>query len=108
MRRCRYRRCGREFEPAKPNHFFCCWQHCQAHYQENDYRGYQRERNQQYDGGFADGLRAQPPAAVMPRGIWSMAMQLCHPDRWHGAPTVTRTMAHEVCVWLNAHRPGER
>jgi hypothetical protein len=91
MRRCRYRLCGHPFTPAKPNHWFCCWAHCEAHYREHDSRGDQRSRKQLI--------------GIMPPHIWRALAVLVHPDRWQQEPGLL-ALSHEAMVWLNTHRPS--
>jgi hypothetical protein len=108
MRKCRYRPCRREFLPPKPNYYFCCYEHCQRHYAEHDYRGYQRSGDQHYDRGFWDGARAQPPGqSSIPSGIWKGMLLFCHPDKHEQEPGL-KTLADEITRWLLDHRPVER
>jgi hypothetical protein len=96
MRRCRYRKCGELFAPPKPNRWFCCWEHHQAHYAQNDYRGYRRRSDESYDRGFWDGTRAKPPSGPkMPKGIFKAILLLCHPDKYEQEPGL-QTIASEV------------
>jgi hypothetical protein len=107
MRRCRYRPCGEIFTPLKPNYYFCCWEHRQAHYESNDYRGYQRSSDQSYDRGYWDGTRGKPSAGpAMPPHIWKALAVLVHPDRWQREPGLL-SLSHEAMVWLNTHRPAD-
>jgi hypothetical protein len=105
MRRCRYRLCGQYFMPAKPNYWFCCWEHCQAHYAQHDYRGHQRERDTHYDRGWHDAWRSKPsPIETIPPHIWRALVVLVHPDRWQQEPRLS-ALSHEAMVWLNTHKP---
>jgi hypothetical protein len=107
MRWCRYWKCRQEFSPPKPNYYFCSWQCHQAHYAENDYRGYRRSSDQSYDRGYWDGIRSGPMNSTIPPHIWKALAVLVHPDRWQDAPALL-AIAHEAMVWLNQHRPPER
>jgi hypothetical protein len=106
MRRCRYRQCGQVFWPEKSNYYFCSWACHQAHYAEpgNDYRGYQRSRDEHYDRGFWDGARARPAELEIPLGIWRGLLRLAHPDKWQGEPELV-SLSTEVTRWLLEHRP---
>jgi hypothetical protein len=106
MRTCRYRNCGQPFWPAKAHYYFCSWACHQAHYADtgNDYRGYERSRNESYDRGFWDGARARPPEVEIPPGIWRGLLLFCHPDKWEGEPGLL-TLASDVTRWLLEHQP---
>jgi hypothetical protein len=107
MRRCRYRPCGKMFMPPKPSHWFCCWDHHELHYAQNDYRGYRPSSDERYDRGFWDGTRARPSATIeIPKGIWKGMLLLCHPDKYAQEPGL-QTLAGEVTRWLIDHRPSE-
>jgi hypothetical protein len=71
-----------------------------------DRRGWQRERRDQYDRGYLDGLRAQPARLGIPPAIWKALATLVHPDRWQGTPALLAS-AHDAMVWLNQHRPPD-
>jgi hypothetical protein len=104
MRQCRNPRCHETFVPKKRYHYWCSWD-CRVADVGNDYRGYQREREQQYDRGFWDGTRARPSATTtMPPHIWKALAVLAHPDRWQTEPGLL-DLSHEAMVWLNTHRP---
>jgi hypothetical protein len=104
-RKCRYRPCGKRFVPPKPNYWFCCWEHREAHYAGNDYRGHQRTSDQSYDRGYGDGARVRSSTDMaIPPGIWKGLLLFSHPDKWQGEPGLL-TLANEVTRWLIAHRP---
>jgi hypothetical protein len=95
------------FMPPKPSHWFCCWDHHELHYAQNDYRGYRRSSDERYDRGFWDGTRARPSATIeIPKGIWKGMLLLCHPDKYAQEPGL-QTLAGEVTRWLIDHRPSE-
>jgi hypothetical protein len=107
-RYCRYRLCRQPFTPEKEFYYYCSWA-CRVadvgpHY-ERDYHGYQRSGDQRYDRGFWDGTRARPSGAEIPLPIWKGLVLFSHPDRWQGEPGL-QTLAHEVTIWLLAHRPA--
>jgi hypothetical protein len=108
MRRCRNPSCGHSFTPVKPYFYYCCWACRLAHVGEGheDRRGWQRERNAQYDRGFWDGNRAQPERLDIPPAIWKGLMRLSHPDKWQDEPGLL-TLATDVTRWLLEHRPQE-
>ncbi len=106
MRRCRNPGCNQYFEPQKNFYAYCCWQcrveHVGEHYEDG--RGWQRERNEQYDRGFWAGARARPAELDIPPGIWKGLLLFSHPDKWQGEPELV-TLSTEVTRWLLAHRP---
>jgi hypothetical protein len=106
MRRCRYRPCGKIFQPAQPSHHYCCWEHrvtdVGEHYER---RPYDRQgHGDSYDQGFWAGARARLGTAEIPPGIWRGMIFLCHPDRFASEPGL-QTLAGEVTRWLLQHRP---
>jgi hypothetical protein len=106
-RKCRY--CRREFEPLKPNYFYCRWACRLAHVGEHSERqSYDRQgRDRSYDQGFWDGNRARPSTTLeIPKGIWKGMLLLCHPDKYAQEPGL-QTLAGEITRWLIDHRPSE-
>jgi hypothetical protein len=108
-RRCRYHKCRQPFTPEKDFYYYCSWD-CRvadvgSEYQR-DFRGYQHSGDQHYDRGFWAGTRAQPSGLEIPQGIWKGLVLFSHPDKWQGEPGLA-TLAHEVTLWLLAHRPDE-
>jgi hypothetical protein len=96
------------FLPPKPSHWFCCWEHHERHYAQNDYRGYKRSADERYDRGYWDGTKAQPPRDVgIPSGIWKGMLLFCHPDKHDQEPGL-KPLASEITRWLLDHRPVER
>jgi hypothetical protein len=106
MRRCRYRLCGKWFDPPKPNYYFCSWNCRQAHVAEHDYRGHRRSSDSSYDRGYTDAWRSQRSAGLyIPPGIWKGLLLFSHPDKWQSEPGLL-TLANEVTRWLIEHRPS--
>jgi hypothetical protein len=108
MRRCRNPGCGQYFTPQKDFYVYCCWQCRVAHVGEHyeDRRGWQRERDNAYDRGYRDGLRAGPMNHSVPPGIWKALASLAHPDKWQDSPAML-ALCHEAMIWLNQHRPKD-
>jgi hypothetical protein len=103
MRRCRNQSCGKFFNPPKPNYWWCSWECRQEHRATNDYRGYQRSRDQSYDRGYNDASRAR---VTIPKPIWKGLILFTHPDKYASEPSL-QTLASECTIWLLANRPVE-
>jgi hypothetical protein len=109
MRWCRNPLCRQAFRPAKDFYVYCSWACRVAHVGEDytrDSQGYQRGREQAYDGGFWDGTRLHPPPVAIPSGIWKGLMLFSHPDKWQSEPGLL-PLASEITRWLLDHRPSE-
>jgi hypothetical protein len=69
VRCCRYWRCKRPFWPEKRHYYYCSWDCRVADVgvdYARDYRGYQRDHDTHYDGGFWDGARVRPADVDIP------------------------------------------
>jgi len=109
IRRCRYRPCGKTFQPEKHFYCYCSWDCRIADVGEFDEkRSYdQQGSDRSYDRGFWDGARARPSAdVVLPAHLWKAFAVLVHPDRWGDAPDGIKALSHECMVWLNTHNPA--
>jgi hypothetical protein len=98
-RTCRYRPCGRAFEPQQPHHWWCSYNH----YLKDKERLADHRYDQGYRAGYAAGLAAGRTQAVIPVELFRPLVSLIHPDRYQG--TVLVCAANTCLRWALEHRP---
>ena len=112
MRNCR--RCQAPFQPRKPHYHWCSLACRRADYLAAEARPYTaadvgRAYDRGFDAGYARGFaegrgRVNGSAApAVPPEVYKKLAVMVPPDRHQGSPL--EPLAHELMVWLNAHKP---